>query len=83
MIHVDAEVASARLGELVEQVVQGEEIAITRDGTVVAYLVLYEARRDYWSIYGVWKGKVDMSRFDEADEEIARAFGMFDEALAR
>ena len=27
---------------------------------------------------GAWKGKVDMSRFDEADEEIAREFGMID-----
>jgi hypothetical protein len=35
-------------------------------------------RRDYASIRGVWKGKVDMSRFDEADEEIAREFGMLD-----
>jgi prevent-host-death family protein len=82
MMHVDVEEAAARLGELVDRVVQGEEIAIKRDGQAVAYLVPYEARRDYWSFYGAWKGKVDMSRFDEADEEIARAFGMADEALA-
>ena len=83
MIHVDVEVAAARLEELVDRVAQGEEIAFTRDGRAVAYLVPHEVRRDYWSIYGAWKGKVDMSRFDEADEEIARAFGMVDEALAR
>jgi prevent-host-death family protein len=83
MIHVDIEDAAARLHELLDRVERGEEIAITSDDKPVGYLVPHEVRRDYWSIYGIWKGKVDMSRFDEADEEIARAFGMADEALAR
>ncbi|HXE45572.1 MAG TPA: type II toxin-antitoxin system prevent-host-death family antitoxin [Conexibacter sp.] len=82
MIHVDIEAAAARMPELLGRVEQGEEVSITRNGKPVADLVRYETRRDYWSFYGAWKGKVDMSRFDEADEEIARAFGMLDEALA-
>jgi len=82
MTCVDIKVAASRLPELLDRVKQGDEIAITRDGKAVAYLVPHETRRDYWSIYGAWKGKVDMSRFDEADDEIARAFGMVDEALA-
>lgn len=83
MTHVDIEDVKTRLPELLDRVKQGEAIVITIEGKAVADLVPYEVRRDYWSIYGIWKGKVDMSRFDEADEEIARAFGMFDEALAR
>jgi antitoxin (DNA-binding transcriptional repressor) of toxin-antitoxin stability system len=82
MIRVDIEDAASCLPELFDRVVQGEEIAITRDGEPVGNLVPHETRHDYWSIYGIWKGKVDMSRFDEADEEIARAFGMLDEAIA-
>jgi prevent-host-death family protein len=82
MTPVDLETATTRFLELIDRVEQGEEFVITRDGEPVACLVPYQARRDYWSFYGAWKGKVDMSRFDEADEEIARAFGMLDEALA-
>lgn len=83
MTCLDIEDVKIRLAELIDRVVEGEEIVITIDGRAVAALVPHKARRDYWSIYGAWKGKVDMSRFDEADEEIARAFGMADEALAR
>jgi prevent-host-death family protein len=83
MACIDIEDLKTGLPELLDRVEQGETLVITIDGKAVADLVPYEARRDYWSIYGAWKGKVDMSRFDEADEEIARAFGMFDEALAR
>jgi prevent-host-death family protein len=82
MTHVDVDAACARFWELLDRAKQGEEVIITRNGEALASLVPYERTRDYWSIYGVWKGKVDMSRFDEADEEIARAFGMLDEALA-
>lgn len=82
MTHVDIEVATETFPELIERVQQGEQFAITRNGDAVAVLVPYEAKRDYWSFYGAWKGQVDMSRFDEADEEIAHAFGMLDEALA-
>jgi prevent-host-death family protein len=82
MTHVDVEVATKTLPELIERVQQGEEFVITRNGEAVADLVPYETTRDYWSIYGAWRGRVDMSRFDEADEEIIRAFGMLDEALA-
>jgi prevent-host-death family protein len=82
MTRIDIEIAAARLPELIDRVEQGEEFVITREGEPVACLVPHQVRRDYWSFYGAWKGRVDMSRFDEADEEIARAFGMADEALA-
>jgi len=82
MLSVDIEIVKADLPELLDRIEQGERFVITVDGKAVADLVPHETTRDYWSIYGIWKGKVDMSRFDEADEEIARAFGMFDETLA-
>jgi prevent-host-death family protein len=78
MTRVNAQGAKARLPELLDRVERGEQIAITRKGRTVARLVPHEPRRDYRSFVGAWKGKVDMSRFDEADEEIAREFGMLD-----
>jgi len=78
MTRVNIQGAQARLSELLDRVEQGEQIAITRNGMTVARLVPHEPKRDYRSFVGAWKGKVDMSRFDEADEEIAREFGMLD-----
>jgi prevent-host-death family protein len=78
MTRVNIQGAKARLAELLDRVEQGEQIAITRNGKAVARLVPHEPKRDYGSFVGAWKGKVDMSRFDEADEEIAREFGMLD-----
>jgi len=77
MTCVDIEVAVSRLPELLQRVAQGEEIAIGRNGKAMVNLVAHLPSRRA-AFYGAWKGQVDMSRFDEADEEIAREFGMLD-----
>jgi prevent-host-death family protein len=76
MTRVNVKGATARLPELLDRVEQGEQVAITRNGKAVATLAAHTPKRNYRSIVGIWHGKVDMSRFDEADEEIAREFGM-------
>ncbi len=78
MIQVNVHAAKTQLSQLLALVEEGEEVVIARNGRPVARVVPYEPRRDYAAIRGVWKDKVDMSRFDEADEEIAREFGMLD-----
>lgn len=70
--------AKTHLSKLVERVEAGEEIVISRAGNPVAKLVPIEKRYPVTG-FGIWKGKIDMSRFDEADEEIARMFGMLDD----
>jgi len=77
MTRVNISGAKARLPELIDRVEQGEQVAITRNGKAVVDLVPHVMPRTRTG-RGVWKGKVDMSRFDEADEEIAREFGMLD-----
>lgn len=77
MTRVNVQGVQARVPELLDRVEQGEQIAITRNGKAVADLVPRTIPRRRTG-RGVWKGKVDMSRFDEADEEIAREFGMLD-----
>jgi prevent-host-death family protein len=77
---IDVEEAKARLDELLERVEQGEEIVIARNGEPVARLVPdtpppAPRRKGYGSL----KGRIDMTHFDDADEEIARLFGMYDD----
>ena len=77
MARIDVQALTARLPELLARVEEGERIAITRNGLAVADLIpraIPDKRRGR----GVWREMVDMSRFDEADEEIAREFGMLD-----
>jgi antitoxin (DNA-binding transcriptional repressor) of toxin-antitoxin stability system len=77
MTCVDIEVAASHLPELLDRVAQGEEIAIGRDGKAMVDLIAH-VPPGRAAFYGAWKGRVDMSGFDEADEEIAREFGMLD-----
>jgi len=77
MTRVNVQGFQARLPELLDRVEQGERIAITRQGKEIATLVPYAAPPKRTG-RGVFKGQIDMSRFDEADEEIAREFGMLD-----
>jgi prevent-host-death family protein len=67
--------AKSQLSKLLERVEAGEEIVIARNGRPVATLVATQPdsttpRRGR----GAWRGKVDMSRFDALDPEIAREF---------
>lgn len=80
MIHVNVQAAHACLPELLDRVEQGEQIVIARNGTPVVGLVPYarQASRARAAFIGSMRGQIDMSRFDEADEEIAREFGMLD-----
>jgi prevent-host-death family protein len=78
MHQVNVHAAKTQLSQLLALVEQGEEVVIARNGRPVARLVPFAPRRDYWKLYGAWRGAIDMSRFDEADEEIAHEFGMLD-----
>ncbi len=78
MHQVNVHEAKTHLSKLLQLVEEGDEVIIARNGKPIAKLVPHVPKRNYASIRGVWKGKVDMSRFDEADEEIAREFGMID-----
>ena len=52
------------------------ERGIARDRRAVTDRI--QASRARAAFQGSMKGQIDMSRFDEADEEIAREFGMLD-----
>ena len=70
--------AKTHLSQLLDRVEHGEQIVIARNGKPIAELVRYTPKPSRAAFRGSWKGQVDMSRFDEADEEIAREFGMID-----
>jgi len=78
MTVIDAEIAASRLPELLDRVERGEEVSIARAEGCPIDLVPRSMRSRRAAFYGAWRGQVDMSRFDEADEEIAREFGMLD-----
>jgi prevent-host-death family protein len=77
-IQVNIHEAKTHLSKLLAQVEEGEQVVIARNGKPIATLAAHVPKRNYRSFVGVWRGQVDMSRFDEADEEIAREFGMLD-----
>jgi prevent-host-death family protein len=80
MTCVNIQAADARLSELLDRVEQGEQIVIARNGRPIVELTPYarQASRARAAFFGSMKGQIDMSRFDESDEEIAREFGMLD-----
>jgi prevent-host-death family protein len=77
MRQVNVHEAKTQLSKLLQLVEQGEEVVIARNGEPVARLGPYVARPKRTG-RGMFKGQIDMSRFDELDEEIARDFGMLD-----
>jgi prevent-host-death family protein len=72
--------AKTHLSKLLDRVEHGEEIVIARNGKPVARLVAETppplGPRTGW---GSLRGRIDMTHFDAADEEIARMFGMRDD----
>lgn len=70
--------AKTHLSKLLDRVEHGEQIVIARNGRPVAELVAHAPKPSRAAFRGIWKGQIDMSRFDESDEEIAREFGMID-----
>jgi antitoxin (DNA-binding transcriptional repressor) of toxin-antitoxin stability system len=76
MTQVNVQAAKAYLTELLDLVEQGEQVAIFRGDTIVKLVADPQRRRDYRSIVGCWKGRVDVSGADEADKAIYRKLGM-------
>jgi prevent-host-death family protein len=75
---VNIHAAKTHLSRLVERAEQGEETVIARNGRPVARLVPYREEGKP-RVPGAWKGRVKiLPGFDEADEEIARLFGMIE-----
>lgn len=53
--------AKTNLSKLVDQVLAGEDVTITRNGTPVARIVPLEQRKPSLNdVRGIWKGKVRM-----------------------
>jgi prevent-host-death family protein len=78
LVQMNVYEAKTHFSHLLDRVVAGEQIVIARNGKPVADLVAHKPKPSRAAFLGAWKGQVDMSRFDEADEEIAREFGMLD-----
>ncbi len=77
MTRMNVEGVQARLPELLERIAHGEEVAIIQRGKPVAKLVAHPHRkRNYRAFVGCWKGRVDVSGADEADQAIYRKLGM-------
>jgi prevent-host-death family protein len=75
---VNVHEAKTQLSRLLQEVEDGEEIVIARNGTPVAKLVPHveqpKPREPGWA-----KGRIEiLPGFDEYDEQIARDFGMLD-----
>jgi len=70
--------AKTRFSSLLERVENGEEITIARNGVPVADLVAHRVASPRRGGRGVWAGRVDLTDFDAADDEIAREFGADD-----
>jgi antitoxin (DNA-binding transcriptional repressor) of toxin-antitoxin stability system len=67
----------AHLPDLLKRVGQGEEIVLVERGKPVAKVVPHpQQERNYRSIVGCWKGRVDLSGADETDKAIYRKLGM-------
>jgi prevent-host-death family protein len=78
MKQVNVHEAKTHLSRLLQEVEEGEEIVIARNGEPVAKLVRHqpalEPRKPGWA-----KGRIEiLEGFDEYDEQIARDFGMLD-----
>ena len=68
--------AKAKLSELLDRALGGEEIVIARAGTPVVRLVAVEDARRRRG-YGMFKGKIWMSPdFNELPDDVALAFGI-------
>ena len=70
--------AKTQLSRLLQDVEDGEEVVIARNGEPVAKLVRHEPERKPREA-GWAEGRIEvLEGFDEYDEQIARDFGMLD-----
>lgn len=66
--------AKTNLSKLIERVLAGKEVIITKAGKPVAKLVSYKEKKKP-RVPGLWKGKVWMADdFNEESQEINRLF---------
>jgi prevent-host-death family protein len=78
MKQVNVHEAKTQLSRLLQEVEDGEEIVIARNGEPVARLVRHQPERKPRAP-GWAKGRIEiLEGFDEYDEQIARDFGMLD-----
>jgi prevent-host-death family protein len=78
MKQVNVHEAKTRLSRLLQEVEDGEEIVIARNGKPVARLVRHQPAREPRKP-GSAKGKIWIAPdFDARDEQIERDFGMLD-----
>lgn len=78
MRQVNVHEAKTQLSRLLQEVEDGEEIVIARNGEPVAKLVRHESERKPREP-GWAEGRIEiLEGFDEYDEQIARDFGMLD-----
>ena len=76
MIEVGMHEAKTTLSQLVERVLGGEDVLITRNGEPAARLVAARGGSSMEAVRGAWRGKVSMADdFDELPDDIADAFG--------
>ena len=68
--------AKAQLSKLIEGVIAGKKITISRAGRPIALLIKYEHRKKD-RVPGGLKGKIKIhDDFDQIPDEIAEAFGI-------
>jgi prevent-host-death family protein len=74
---VNVHEAKTHLSRLLQDVEEGEEVVIARDGTPVARLVRHDREREPREPGWAKKGWM-AADFDEFDERLARDFGLLD-----
>lgn len=74
MIVTNIHEAKTQLSKLIEKVLEGEEVVISKAGKPLVKLIAYQVNREPRKP-GNWQGKVKMSAdFDELPEEILKSF---------
>lgn len=75
MTQVNVHEAKTTLSKLLERVERGEEIVIARNGTPVAKLSRYTAKRPFHEIFGSLEGKIWMADDWDGQEANREAYG--------
>ncbi len=74
MIVTNIHEAKTQLSKLIEKVLEGEEVVISKAGKPLVKMVAYQVNREPRKP-GNWQGKVKMSEdFDELPEEVLKLF---------
>ena len=68
--------AKTNLSKLIATAEGGESVVVARAGVPVAEIIGYRRPANgVTGLFGAWSGRVELSRFEDDDEEIAREFG--------